>query len=60
MTYTLTVNNVGTANATNVRVVDTLPAGVDLRITPTSTTSLFTCTPTSGATRSPSPAPAAR
>ena len=31
MTYVLTVNNSGTANATNIRVVDTLPAGVRLR-----------------------------
>src|SRR4051794_7864926 len=43
MTYTLTVNNIGTANATGVRVVDTLPAGV--AFVSTSTTSLFTCTP---------------
>ena len=32
MTYILTVNNTGNANATNVRVVDTLPAGVELRL----------------------------
>src|SRR5258705_1758119 len=30
-TYTLTVNNTGTANAANVRVVDNLPAGVPFR-----------------------------
>jgi len=28
ITYTLTVNNIGTANTSNVRVVDTVPAGV--------------------------------
>ena len=31
MTYTLTVNNTGTANATGIKVVDTLPAGVPSR-----------------------------
>lgn len=41
MTYTLTVNNIGTANATGVKVVDTLPAGLT-GITATGT-SLFTC-----------------
>jgi uncharacterized repeat protein (TIGR01451 family) len=41
MTYTLTVNNTGTANATGVKVVDTLPAGVT-GIT-ASGTSLFVC-----------------
>ncbi len=41
MTYTLTVNNVGTANATDVVVVDTLPAGV--AFVSTETTSLFVC-----------------
>src|SRR4051812_2531524 len=41
MTYTLTINNTGTANATGVRVVDTLPAGVT-NIT-ASGTSLFVC-----------------
>ena len=41
MTYTLTVNNVGTANATNVRVVDTVPAGVTA--IGASGTSLFVC-----------------
>jgi uncharacterized repeat protein (TIGR01451 family) len=40
--YTLTINNIGTANTSNVLVVDTLPAGVTL--VSTSTTSLFTCT----------------
>ena len=43
LTYTLTVNNVGTANTANVRVVDTLPAGVTLSATPFETTSLFAC-----------------
>ena len=43
MTYTLTINNVGTANTSNVLVVDTLPAGV--AYTGNSTTSLFSCTP---------------
>ena len=28
MTYTLTVNNVGTAEATDIKVVDTVPAGL--------------------------------
>lgn len=42
ITYTLTVNNIGTANATGVRVVDTLPSGVTF--VSTSTTSLFVCT----------------
>ncbi|HMF99367.1 MAG TPA: CARDB domain-containing protein [Vicinamibacterales bacterium] len=41
MTYTLTVNNQGTANATGVKVVDTVPAGLT-GIT-ASGTSLFTC-----------------
>jgi len=41
MTYTLTVNNVGTANATDVKVVDTVPTGVT-SITATGS-SLFTC-----------------
>src|SRR5204862_736691 len=41
MTYTLTINNVGTANATGVRVVDTVPAG---RTSITAAgTSLFVC-----------------
>src|SRR5205823_13218131 len=43
LTYTLTVNNIGTANTSGVKVVDTLPAGVTLGATPFSTTSLFTC-----------------
>jgi uncharacterized repeat protein (TIGR01451 family) len=44
MTYTLTVNNIGTANATNVKVVDTLPSGVGLALSNAiMTTSLFTC-----------------
>src|SRR3954447_17070251 len=41
LTYTLTINNTGTANATGVKVVDTLPAGVT-GITATGT-SLFVC-----------------
>ena len=42
MIYTLVVNNLGAANATNVKVVDTLPAGLsDVLYT---TTSLFSCT----------------
>ncbi len=41
LTYTLTVNNIGNANTSNVRVVDTLPAGVGL--VSVSGTSLFTC-----------------
>ncbi|HLA82014.1 MAG TPA: CARDB domain-containing protein, partial [Thermoleophilia bacterium] len=41
--YTLTVNNTGAANATDIRVVDTLPAGVAL--TSASGNSLFVCTP---------------
>src|SRR5262249_4734352 len=40
-TYTLTVNNTGTANATNVRVVHTVPAGV--AFTSYGATSLFVC-----------------
>lgn len=41
ITYTLTVNNLGTGNALGVKVIDTFPAG----ITPVtvSATSLFTC-----------------
>lgn len=42
MTYILTINNTGTANATNIRVVDTLPAGVSL--VSVDATSLFVCT----------------
>jgi uncharacterized repeat protein (TIGR01451 family) len=41
MTYTLTVNNIGTANATGVKVVDTVPAG--LTGISASGTSLFAC-----------------
>ncbi len=43
LTYTLTINNVGTANTANVRVVDTLPVGVTLAPDPFETTSLFNC-----------------
>src|SRR6185312_10706839 len=39
--YTLTINNTGTANATNIPVQDTLPAGVTWGSTTTS--SLFQC-----------------
>lgn len=42
MTYTLTVNNQGTANATDITVSDTLPAGVSG--VSQSGTSLFVCT----------------
>ena len=42
MTYTLTANNLGTANATNIKVSDTLPPGVS-GVTQ-SGTSLFVCT----------------
>jgi len=48
--YTLTVNNIGAANATDIVVVDTLPAGVDL--VSASGNSLFVCTP-AGPTVSP-------
>lgn len=41
MTYTLTVNNTGTANATDIKVVDTVPAG--LTAIGATGTSLFTC-----------------
>jgi uncharacterized repeat protein (TIGR01451 family) len=41
MTYTLTVNNTGTQNATGIRVVDTLPAGVTF--VSAAPTSLFVC-----------------
>jgi uncharacterized repeat protein (TIGR01451 family) len=41
MSYTLTINNAGTANATDVTVVDTVPAG--LTGIAASGTSLFTC-----------------
>jgi uncharacterized repeat protein (TIGR01451 family) len=40
--YTLTVNNLGTANANDIKVVDTLPLG--LSNVSFSTTSLFACT----------------
>lgn len=43
--YVLTVNNLGNANTSNVKVVDTLPAGVTLQASPFETTSLFTCLP---------------
>lgn len=39
--YTLTVNNLGTVNTADVKVVDTLPAGVTF--VSTATTSLFVC-----------------
>jgi uncharacterized repeat protein (TIGR01451 family) len=41
--YTLTVNNIGDVNATDIMVVDTLPADVDL--VSVSANSLFECTP---------------
>src|SRR4051812_458034 len=41
VTYTLTVNNLGTANAANIKVSDTLPFGVSG--VSFSTTSLFSC-----------------
>lgn len=42
LVYTLTVNNIGTANATDITVVDTVPAGLgDVNATGTS---LFACT----------------
>lgn len=44
--YVLTVNNLGNANTSNVKVVDTLPAGVTLQASPFETTSLFGCLPT--------------
>src|SRR5438034_422696 len=44
MTYTLTVNNIGSLNASNIEVVDTVPAGVTA-ITATGT-NLFVCTVT--------------
>ena len=41
VTYTLTINNIGTANATDIKVTDTLPAGITgLSAT---ATSLFSC-----------------
>ncbi|MCF6376439.1 hypothetical protein L2K70_02380 [Nocardioides KLBMP 9356] len=42
--YVLTVNNIGTALANDIKVVDTLPAGVTLQTPAWDTTSLFTCT----------------
>jgi uncharacterized repeat protein (TIGR01451 family) len=42
MTYTLTVNNTGTQNATSVKVIDTVPAGITG--IEASGTSLFVCT----------------
>jgi uncharacterized repeat protein (TIGR01451 family) len=50
MAYVLTINNQGTANATGVTVIDTLPPGV--AFVSTNPTSLFTCTP---AVPTPSP-----
>ena len=44
--YVLTVNNIGTALANDIKVTDTLPAGVTLQATPFTVTSLFTCTST--------------
>ncbi len=44
MTYTLTVNNIGSLNASNIEVVDTVPVGVTA-ITATGT-NLFVCTVT--------------
>jgi uncharacterized repeat protein (TIGR01451 family) len=41
ITYTLTVNNIGAGNATGVKVVDTVPAGIT--INGASGTSLFSC-----------------
>ena len=41
MVYTLTVNNIGTANATDIKVVDTVPAGVTINMV--DETSLFDC-----------------
>lgn len=45
MAYTLTVNNIGTANATGVKVVDTLPAGFTVTTPSTQivASSLFSC-----------------
>ena len=40
--YVLTVNNLGTALANDIKVTDTLPAGVTLQASPFTTTSLFT------------------
>lgn len=41
--YVLTVNNLGTALANDIKVTDTLPAGVTLQSPAWDTTSLFTC-----------------
>lgn len=49
--YTLTVNNIGTTSASNVKASDTLPAGVAL--TSVSSSSLFVCSPSSA----PAPGP---
>jgi uncharacterized repeat protein (TIGR01451 family) len=43
MTYTLTVNNTGTANASDIQVVDTVPAGVVLSAASATGTNLFAC-----------------
>jgi uncharacterized repeat protein (TIGR01451 family) len=43
MAYTLTVNNIGTANATGIKVVDTLPAGFSTSLAGITASSLFTC-----------------
>ena len=42
MIYTLTVNNLGAANATDIKVADTLPPGVAV-VSPITATSLFVC-----------------
>jgi uncharacterized repeat protein (TIGR01451 family) len=42
MAYTLTINNLGNANASGIKVIDTLPLG--LSAVSYSTTSLFVCT----------------
>jgi uncharacterized repeat protein (TIGR01451 family) len=47
-TYTLTVNNTGSANATSVEVDTTLAAGVALASPAPSGTNLFSCTPSTG------------
>ncbi|HUQ87270.1 MAG TPA: CARDB domain-containing protein [Vicinamibacterales bacterium] len=48
MTYTLTVNNTGTQNATGIRVIDTVPTGITG--ISASGTSLFVCAPPVGQT----------